>query len=142
MNDLIAQILRASLHRFIGRLGADPEVRYLESGKAVANARIAVNRPGSRRDQNQEADWFKVEVWGEEAQSFADTCRKGTLVDVVGRVKTESWTDRNSGEKRCQLVVNVESWAPVAVKTPTATPALAAAAHAPAPVLSDEEIPF
>jgi hypothetical protein len=55
MNELIAQLLRSSCHRFIGRLGSDPEVRYFESGSAVANANIAINKPGAKRDEVEAA---------------------------------------------------------------------------------------
>jgi single-strand DNA-binding protein len=131
MNELVAQLLRSSVHRFIGRLGADPEVRYFESGSAVANANIAINKPGAKKDDGQKPDWIRVEVWGEQAQAFADALTKGNLVDVTGRVKTNSWTDRNTGETKTQLVVTAEQWAPVgqsqpAAARPAATPAAAA----------------
>lgn len=111
MNELIAALLRASQHRFIGRLGVDPEIKFLDSGSCVANARMAVNKPGSKRDDGQEPDWFKLELWGDKAQDFTNQCRKGSLVDVTGRIKTDRWKDRNTGEERTQLVITVESWA-------------------------------
>jgi len=111
MNELIAQVLRASLHRFIGRMARDPEIRYFESGTCVCNARILINKPGAKRDDGQEPDGFKLEIWGELAQAFADVTKKGDLVDVTGRVKSESWKDRNTGEPRTGLVIQVEKWA-------------------------------
>ena len=110
MNAQIAQIVRASVHRFIGRLGRDPELRFFDSGNAVCNCRLLVNQPGARRDDGSEPDGFKLEIWGEQAQKFADTCAKGSLVDVVGRVKLETWTD-NAGQEREQQVIRVEQWA-------------------------------
>lgn len=127
MSDPIATVLRASVHRFIGRLARDPEVRYFDSGVCVANTRIAVNRPGAKKDDGQEPDWFKVEVWGEKAQAFADGVRKGQLVDVTGRVKTEQWPDRHTGEVRRQLCITVDQWAPVESARPAAPAAPAAA---------------
>ncbi len=132
MNELVAQLLRSSVHRFIGRLGADPEVRYFESGTCVANANIAINKPGAKKDDGQKPDWLRIEVWGEQAQAFADALHKGSLVDVTGRVKTNSWTDRNTGETKTQLVVTAEQWAPAGQQQPAAAkPAAAPAAAKP-----------
>jgi len=132
MSDLIASVLRASQHRFIGRLARDPELRTLDSGKSVCNVRILINRPGSKRDDGQEPDGFKLEMWNELALSFVDAHQKGGLCDVTGRVKSESWTDRTTGEQRTGLVVLVESWQPVGQAQPAAPRPAAAAAPAKA----------
>jgi single-strand DNA-binding protein len=132
MSELIATVLRASQHRFVGRLTRDPELRTLQSGKSVCNVRILINRPGAKRDDGQEPDGFKLELWNELALSFVDAHRKGDLCDVWGRVKSESWQDRTTGETRTGLVVAVDSWAPVggqAQPAPTARPAAPAAAQ-------------
>ena len=153
LNAIIATVMRASSHRFVGRLGRDPEVKYLDSGKAVANARIAINIPGSKQGDGKEPDWFKVEVWGEEAQVFADECRKGDLVMVEGRVRTNRWTDRTTGEQKLDLIVTADAWSMVRPSGQAAAPVPAAAAPAPAAPpawntkpLADEvdedEIPF
>jgi single-strand DNA-binding protein len=126
MNDPISTLLRASQHQFIGRLGRDPETRFLDNGNSVTNVTIAINHLG-QRDQT---DWIKLEVWGEQGQAFADTCRKGAQVHVIGRVKTDSWTDRATGEVKTMLCCRVEQWKLM----PTAgAPAPAAPAPAPAP---------
>ena len=65
MNDIlsiITTVMRASSHRFIGRLARDPEVKYFESGKCVANTRMAVNQLGAKQGDDKEPDWFKVET--------------------------------------------------------------------------------
>jgi single-strand DNA-binding protein len=153
MSDLIAQVLRSSQHRFIGRIVRDPELRSFDSGNCVANARILINKPGAKRDDGQEPDGFKLEIWGEKAQAFTDATSKGDLVDVTGRVKSETWNDRTTGEQRSGLVVLVEQWAlagpPRQAPPAAAAPAPAAAsAAAPQPVwgstfdLSDSEVPF
>lgn len=129
MSELTDQIIRASLHRFLGRLSADPEVRYFESGNSVFNARLLVNKPGAKRDDGQQPDGFKLEIWGEQAQQFADAAKKGDMVDVTGRVKSETWTDR-TGEQRTGLVIQVEVFsvrprqgaAPAAASAPAAVP--------------------
>jgi single-strand DNA-binding protein len=88
----------------VGRAGRDPEVRYFESGSMVANLSIAVNR---RRDEDPE--WFNLEIWGKAAQVAADYVRKGSLIGVIGSVKTEKWTDRATGEERKKTVVRVDN---------------------------------
>ena len=134
MNDFLIQLLRAQTYRFIGRCGATPEVKYFQSGAAVANVNIAINQPDAKKDDGKPADWIRLEVWGaDEAQAFADACQKGSLVDVSGRVRSNSYTDRN-GEQKHQWVMKVEQWSPVgqtqqpAAAAATARPAAAAAA--------------
>ena len=112
MNELLAQLLRASQHRFVGRLGKDPETKYFQSGSSVTTCRIAINRPGAKRDDGQEPDWFKVEAWGETGLALADGAKKGDLIDVSGRVKTETWTGQD-GQQRSQLTITADSWARV-----------------------------
>lgn len=143
-NEIIATVLRASCHQFIGRLAKDPEIKFLDGGKCVAKTRMAINKPGAKRDDGQEPDWFTVEVWGDAAQAFADQCRKGSLVSVLGRVKTNRWTT-NAGEERTDLIVTVDVFK--RLDAPTAPAAAPAAAPAPAPApaaapVGDDEIPF
>jgi single-strand DNA-binding protein len=149
MSELTDQIIRSSQHRFIGRMARDPDVRYFESGNCVCHARILINRLGAKRDDGQEPDGFRLEIWGEKAQAFTDATRKGDLVNVTGRVKSEIWTDRSTGEQRSGVTIQVEEWALVGQPrqaAPAAAPAKAAAPAAPAWSstfdLSDSEVPF
>ena len=152
MSDLIAQVLRASQHRFIGRMARDPELRSFDSGNCVANARILINKPGAKRDDGQDPDGFKLELWGQSAQAFVDSgVKKGDLVDVSGRVKSEAWQDRTTGEQRTGLVVLVEEWSLAGQPRPPAAAAPAAAAKlTPPPVwtssaanaIDDSDVPF
>ena len=76
----------------IGRAGRDPEVRYFEDGKMVANFTLAVNT--YKRDD--EPDWFTLEIWGKQAQVAADYVRKGSQIAVIGSAQLETWTDRST----------------------------------------------
>ena len=127
--EIMATVLRASCHQFIGRLGADVEVKYFDNGNAVAKGRIAINKPGAKRDDGQAPDWFTVEVWGEDAQKFADQVQKGDRIVVSGRVKTNKWTSK-TGEDRTDLIVTAEAWRKMDQMVPAATPAPAASAAA------------
>ena len=90
----------------VGRAGRDPELRCFESGISVANLTLAVNKASSNREE--EPDWFTLEIWGKQAQVAADYVRKGSLIGVVGRMTSEQWTDRSTGERRSKPVVKVE----------------------------------
>lgn len=107
--EILSTIARAESHRFVGRLGAEPEVRFLQSGSCVANTRMAISHPDAKKDEKDKTDWFKVEIWNEEAQAFADGAHKGDLVELIGRVKTEKYTTRD-GEPRTALVIKPDSW--------------------------------
>ena len=88
----------------VGRAGRDPEVRYFESGSMVANLTIAVNR----RSNNDEPDWFNLEIWGKQAQVTADYVRKGSLLGITGSLKFERWADKATGEERSKPVIRVD----------------------------------
>jgi len=72
---------------FAGNLTDDPEVRYTESGIARAMFRVAVS---GRRDQ--EASFFTVIVWRDQAEHAAQSLSKGSRVVVVGRLQQRAWT--------------------------------------------------
>ena len=146
MNELLAQLIQCNQWRFIGRLGADPEMRYFESGAIVCNARLLVNKPGQKRDDGQKPYSFKLELWNDKAQAFADAARKGDLIVVNGRVKTETWDDRTTGEKRHGMVMSVETFEVLAKpgqgQQPPAAAAPAPAAAPAASAWNDAEVPF
>lgn len=145
MNELIAQLMRANQWHFIGRLARDPEIRFFESGNCVCNARLLVNQPGAKRDDGKQPDGFKLELWGEKAQAFADSAHKGELISVRGQVKSETWTDRTTNEPRHTWTVLVQEWELVTTPKPAATaPSAAPSAAATGPdwFSSDAELPF
>lgn len=74
----------------IGRLVADPEIRYTQSGKAVASYRLAVDRP-FKQDGQQEADFINCVAWGKTGEFAGNYLRKGTKIAVEGRIQTGSY---------------------------------------------------
>jgi single-strand DNA-binding protein len=91
-----------SLNRvvLVGRLTADPELKWTTSGVAMANLRIAVNRV-TKNDQNEyETDFFNVTAWRRTAEFAQQYLTKGRLISVDGRLQTRSWVDQASGQKR------------------------------------------
>ena len=92
----------------IGNLGKDPEVRYTSGGQAVANLRIATSRSWTDKQSGQrkeETEWHDVEVWGKQAEQCGEFLSKGRQVYVEGRLKTDTWDDKASGQKRSRVKV-------------------------------------
>ncbi len=98
----------------IGRLGADPEMRFTADGTPVTTFRMAVNRPmaptaagGMDGDRREVADWFRVVAWRKLAENCNQYLAKGHRVYVEGRVQIQQWQDRE-GQTRysTEIVAN------------------------------------
>jgi single-strand DNA-binding protein len=85
----------------VGNLGADPELRYTQSGQAVANLRIATNRKWKNKQGELEEDtqWHRVVVWGRQAENCEKYLSKGRQVYVEGRIETNEWEDRDGNRR-------------------------------------------
>lgn len=90
----------------VGRLTADPECRYFESGTNVANFDVATDG----RTKDDPTNYHKCEAWGKTGQVIADYCKKGSLVGIIGSIKTQNWVDRETGKNRTKQVVSVEKF--------------------------------
>ena len=82
----------------IGRLTRDPELRFTPNGKAVANFTLAVDRSFKREGQ-PEADFFRVTVWGKQAENCANYLSKGGMTAVDGRIEINKYTDKDGQER-------------------------------------------
>ncbi len=97
-----------SLNKVIlmGNLTRNPEQRFTQSGTAVCDFAIAINRKitvnGQERDETVFVD---VQVWGKQAENVARYCAKGSCVFVEGRLALDQWSDRNTGEKKSKMKV-------------------------------------
>ena len=85
----------------MGRLGKDPEVRYLDHNRAVANFTLATNEVFIDKSGNkvEQTDWHHVEMWDALARNAEKVLRKGRTVFIEGKIKNETWTDKD-GNKR------------------------------------------
>lgn len=94
---------------FIGRLGADPEVRETPNAQ-VANMRIAVTDTWKDKNgQKQEStEWVPCVAWRKQAEIAQRFLRKGSKIYVEGKWKTRSWEDKNGGGKRYTTEVEVD----------------------------------
>jgi single-strand DNA-binding protein len=100
---------------FAGNLTDDPEVRYTEAGVARALFRVAVS---GRREQ--EASFFTVVVWRDQAEHAAQSLTKGSRVVVMGRLQQRTWTAKD-GSTRSTMEVVAEELGP-SLRWATATP--------------------
>ena len=95
----------------VGWVGADPEQRFIPSGAAVISFRVATKRWAGRTDDGSrtvDTDWTAVEAWEKLAEQCGRFLRKGSRVRVVGSLHTQSWEDRESGQKRYKTLVRAE----------------------------------
>lgn len=99
----------ASLNKvlLIGNLTRDPEVRYTPKGTAVCDIGLAVNRKW--RDEagkpQEEVTFIDVTIWGKTAENVGQYLKKGSSTCIEGRLQTESWEDKQTGQKRSKLKV-------------------------------------
>jgi len=92
----------------IGRLTKDPELKYTPgSGTAVTTITLAVDRRFSK-DNQKEADFIPVVVWGKSAESTAQYMAKGRLMGVSGRIQTRSYEAKDGGRRYVTEVVAEE----------------------------------
>jgi single-strand DNA-binding protein len=101
----------ASLSKVIlvGNLGSDPEMRYTPNGKAVTSFRMATNRryTTSAGESREETDWFRVSVWGKQAEQCNQFLSKGKQAYVEGRLHARNWEGQD-GQMRTSLEVTAD----------------------------------
>ena len=86
----------------IGRLTRDPELRYTNSGHAVANFTLAVDRPFSKE---KETDFIPIIVWQKHAEICAEYLLKGSQVAVEGRLQVRGYEDKQGNKRSVTEVV-------------------------------------
>jgi single-strand DNA-binding protein len=86
----------------IGNLGADPETRYLPSGDAVTNIRIATSEKWKDKsgEQQEHTEWHRIAFFGKLAEIAGEYLKKGSPVYVEGRIRTRKWQDKESGQDK------------------------------------------
>lgn len=104
----------ASFNRVIlmGSVTRDPQVRYTPGGTAVAEIGLAVNRTWFDKQSNTRKDevtFVDVTAWGRTAEIAGEYLTKGKQVLIEGRLQTDSWDDKETGQKRSKLKVVCES---------------------------------
>ena len=136
----------------VGNLGRDPELRYTPQGTPVCSFSLATNERRKDRTTGENNDittWFRVTLWGRQAETASQYLTRGRPVYIEGRLRVEEWTDRD-GKPRHTLEVHATDMQFIGGGARSdeagAAPAKAAAAAgepaAPPADLNDDDIPF
>lgn len=85
----------------VGNLGRDPELRYTPQGNAVCNFSVATNEKKKDKagDMQDVTTWFRITLWGKQAENASKYLTKGSPIYVEGRLRVEEWTDRDGGQR-------------------------------------------
>ncbi|MCF7668157.1 MAG: single-stranded DNA-binding protein [Verrucomicrobia bacterium] len=96
----------------VGNLTRDPELRFTPKGTAVTKLGLAVNRMwrDDAGNMNKEATFIDIDVFGRQAETLSKYTRKGRPLLVEGRLRLDSWEDKQTGQKRSKLGVVLESF--------------------------------
>jgi single-strand DNA-binding protein len=92
----------------IGNLGQDPETRYMPSGSAVTNLRIATNESWKDKqtgEQKERTEWHSVAMFGKLAEIAAEYLRKGSQVYIEGKLRTRKWQDKQGNDRYTTEIV-------------------------------------
>jgi len=92
----------------IGNLGQDPETRYMPSGSAVTNLRIATTESFKDREtgqQQERTEWHSVAMFGRLAEIAGEYLRKGSQVYIEGRLRTRKWQDKQGQDRYSTEIV-------------------------------------
>jgi single-strand DNA-binding protein len=143
----------------IGNLGQDPETRYMPSGSAVTNLRIATTESFKDKEtgeRQERTEWHSVAMFGKLAEISAEYLKKGSQVYIEGRLRTRKWQDKEGRDRYTTEIVADEMQmlggrGGAGMGDPPARPAAARGGRpAPAPAASgggdaddfDDDIPF
>lgn len=101
-----------SLNRVIldGNLTRDPELKYVSNGVGVCDFSIASNRvyKNSAGETIKEVDYFDCQAWASGAEQINNRFKKGNGIIVEGSLRTDTWEDKNTGQKRSRCYIRVE----------------------------------
>lgn len=92
----------------VGNLGADPETRYMPSGAAVTNLRIATTdswKDKQSGEQQERTEWHRVVLFGRLAEIAAEYLRKGSQVYLEGRIQTRKWQGQDGADRYTTEIV-------------------------------------
>lgn len=92
----------------VGNLGADPETRYMPSGKAVTNIRIATSESWTDRqsgDKQERTEWHSVVLFDKLGEISAEYLRKGSQVYIEGALRTRKWQDKEGKDRYTTEIV-------------------------------------
>ena len=95
----------------VGNLGADPETRYLPSGEAVTNIRVATTdkwKDKASGEQKEATEWHRIAFFGRLAEIAGEYLKKGSQVYVEGRLRTRKWQDKDGQDRYTTEIMATE----------------------------------
>lgn len=130
-----------------GTITRDPEIRYTPKGTAIGKLTVAVNRKWKTEsgDMKDEATFIDIDAFGKTAENIGQYFKKGSNILVQGRLKQDTWDDKQTGQKRSKLCVALEKFDFVDRKQSGDAPAKAQAPKATtqgAPADDGDQAPF
>lgn len=96
----------------VGNLGADPETRYLPSGEAITNIRVATTdkwKDKASGEMKEQTEWHRIAFFGRLAEIAGEYLKKGSQVYVEGSLRTRKWQDKESGQDRYSTDIRADS---------------------------------
>jgi single-strand DNA-binding protein len=143
----------------IGNLGRDPEMRYTPTGLAVANLALATSdtwKDKQSGEMQERTEWHRIVMYQRLAEIAGEYLRKGSKVYIEGRLQTNKWQDKNTGQARytteivadnMQMLDSKNSMSDsttASVTKPAMAPAASASESTPEPAMDqfDEDVPF
>lgn len=135
----------------VGRLGKDPEIRSTPSGTSVAKFTLATDERYTDRngEKQQRTEWHNIVAWGRLAEICGQYLKKGKLVYIDGSIRTDSWDDKETGQKRYRTEIIADNMQMLDRRGDEeggggsySGPRKSTASAAPSQVEDDEEVPF
>ena len=139
----------------VGRLGKDPEVRSTPSGTTVAKFSLATDeRFTDKNGEKQErTEWHNIVAWGKLGEICGQYLKKGKLIYIDGSIRTDSWDDKESGQKKYRTEIIAQNMQMLdrrgddessggSSSGSYAKKGAASSAGAAADVVEDDEVPF
>jgi single-strand DNA-binding protein len=86
----------------VGNLGADPETRYLPSGEAVTNIRVATTdkwKDKQSGEMKEATEWHRISLFGRQAEVAGEYLKKGSQVYIEGSIRTRKWQDKEGQDR-------------------------------------------
>jgi single-strand DNA-binding protein len=133
----------------VGNLGADPEVKYMPNGNAVANVTIATSESWKDKqtgEQKDKTEWHRVVFFRRLAEIAGEYLKKGSQVYLEGKLQTRKWQDKNGNDRYTTEIIANEMQMLGGRGGGSTDFAAASSAAAPAPAAAgeqfDDDIPF
>lgn len=95
-----------------GYITRDPELRYTPNGTPIAGFGLAVNERWTDKEGNkmERVNFFDIEAWAKRGETIAQWFKKGSPILITGKLKQDTWDDKETGQKRSKIKVTLDSF--------------------------------